>query len=238
MVVDVLVATTGAATGGIASTQGSPVTITGISGNNVTFSSSFGPATTTLGVFRFGNRGLEPTGLAQIVSPTLPLHNLDPATTPIWAANRIQGAAPGTPEALTELRMITMVDNARRKGGATSAIFTSLGVRRSYFSVLRVDRQFTGTIKFPGGFEALNFSSGHDIPVVEDPDAPPNKMWFIDEPKIRYFRKKEWAFADPDGDVLKWIRDFDQWEGFMKCYYEIGTSQRNAHGVLEDITES
>jgi len=101
------------------------------------------------------------------------------------------------------------------------AIFTSLGVRRAYFDLLTQDRRYTDTKAYPGGFQGLPFNYGTEIPMIEDPDAPPNKMWFVDEGKIRYYRKKDWAFADADGDVLKWVRDYDEWEGFMEVLLRV-----------------
>lgn len=239
MVVDVLVVASGAATGGVASTNAAPVKIVSISGLNVTFSTSFGATTTGHGVYRFGDRNVEPTGFSQIAAATGALHGLDPATTPIWAGNLINnGAAPGTPIALAEVKMIQAVDTARRKGGKTSAIFTSLGVRRAYFSLLTQQRRYTDTRSYPGGFQGLPFNSGREIPIVDDPDAPPNRMWFMDEPKLRYFRKKDWSFSDADGNILKWVRDYDLWEGMMKQYWELGTSHRAAHVLYDDILEA
>jgi hypothetical protein len=247
-VVDVLVNTTGAATGGIASTQATPVTIVSVNDTtkSVVFSASFGPTVAAPtaafhAVYRAGNRNLEPSGLLQVLSTTLPLHGLDPATQPIWQANVINGTTPGTPQALTELNMITGCDLARKKAGSSgkiSVIFCSLGVRRSYFSLLVGARRYNDPKTYEGGFVGLAFNYGKDIPVVEDVDAPPNKMLMITESMIKKFRKKPWAYVDADGDILKWVRDFDAWEGMMRCYWEYGTKQRNAHTLYNDITES
>jgi len=235
-IVDVLVVATGSPTGGIASTQSTPVTIVSVTGNSVVFSASFGPSTTGHGVYRFGDRTLEPTGLSQIVAATGALHGLDPATTPIWAAQTIHNS--GTPVALAEIKMIQACDNARRKGGKTSLILTSLGVRRAYFNLLTQQRRYTDTKSYPGGFQGLPFNYGTEIPMVEDPDAPPNRAWFVQENKLRVYRNKDWYFADEDGNILKWVRDYDLWEGMMKMYWEVGTSQRNAHVLYDDILEA
>jgi hypothetical protein len=134
--------------------------------------------------------------------------------------------------------MITACDTARRKGGKTSAIFTSLGVRRAYFNLLTQQRRYTETKSYPGGFQGLPFNYGTEIPIVEDPDAPPNRMWFLDESKIKIYRNKDWAFTTADGDILKWVRDYDLWEGMMKQYWEVGTSQRDAHVLYDDVLEA
>jgi hypothetical protein len=238
MVVDVLVIASGVATGGVQSTQAVPVTILTVveSTKTVTFSTSFGPTTVGHGIYRFGDRGAEPTGFWQIISPTGALHGLDPATTPIWAANSINNA--GTPNALAETKMIQACDTARRKGGKISAIFGSLGVRRSYFNLLTQQRRYTDTKSYPGGFQGLPFNYGTEIPIVEDPDAPPNTLWFAEENSLRLYRSKPWAFADADGNILKWVRDYDLYEGMMVQYWEMGTSARAHHVIYTDILES
>ena len=243
MVIDVLVVTSGSATGGIQSTQTVPVTINAINETTkaVTFSSSFGPTVSGPtsaghGIYRFGNRAAEPTGMSQIVAATGSLHGIDPATQPIWAASVLSNA--GTTQALSETRMILACDQSRRKGGKISAIFSSLGIRRAYFNLLTQQRRYTDTKTYPGGFQGLPFNYGSEIPMVEDVDAPPNKLWFVQENRLKVYRKKDWSFADSDGHILKWVRDYDLWEGMMKKYWEIGTSQRNAHVLYTDITEA
>lgn len=230
MVVDVLVKATGSATGG-----GTALTIQSVNHatKTVTFTTSIGPTTTAMGIYRSGDRLVEPTGFKQMCAATGPLYGLDPANEPKWAGNTV--AING---ALSEANMIKACDTARVMGGATSVIFTSLGVRRSYFALLVQDRRFTNTQKFDGGFVGLPFNYGKEIPVVEDVDAPPGEMYFMDESKIKKYRRKAWYFADDDGAILKWDRDYDRWEGFMKQYWELGTSMRRAHILHTGVTES
>lgn len=231
-VVDVLVAATGSATGG-----GTALTVNAIvySTSTVTFSSSIGPTTTGHAIYRTGNRLQEPEGIASIVNDTGALHGVDPATQPLWAAvvNR-----PGSNRPLSEALMIKMCDDVRKNGGKVSVVLTSLGVRRSYFNLLTQQRRFTDTKSFPGGFQGLPFNYGTEIPVVEDVDAPVNIMWFLDESKWKVYRKKEWSWADEDNTILKWVVDFDSWQGLMRKYWQVGVFQRNANGCLDNITES
>lgn len=208
--------------------------ITDIVGNTVTWTSSFTGATTQ-GVYRQGNYNKEVSGMGSILSSTSVLHGLNPTTQRKWAA--IVTANGGVNRALSEGLMIETADKVRINGGKTSLILTSLGVRRAYFNLLTQQRRYTDTKEFAGGFTGLAFNYGTEVPVVEDVDAPPNSMRFLDESKIKVFRNKEWHWADEDGSVLKWVRDFDAWEALMRLYWEIGTTQRNAHALLSDITE-
>lgn len=179
----------------------------------------------------------EVTGLASIVTNSGALFNIDPATEPRWAATVDSNA--GVNRALSEALMTANVDAARVLGGKTSVIFTSLGVRRSYFNLLQQQRRFTGTQEFAGGFKGLAFAAGNDdIPVVVDVDAPPNRMWGLDESSLTLYREKPWYFMNADGTVWKWVHDFDAFEAVLKQYWELGTNRRNANWQIQDITES
>lgn len=228
--VDVLTKSNGSSAGGLVNT-----TISAISGTSVTFGSSF-TAAVTQGVYRTGNYGLEPSGLDQIVNATTTLHTLAPGTEPKWKS--IIQTNGGTPRALSEGLMIQTCDLVRINGGKTTAIFTSLGVRRAYFNLLTQQRRYTDTKEFAGGFTGLPFNYGTEVPVVEDVDHKPSGMHFLDEPKFKIYRtRKGWHWIDDDGNVLKWVVDFDSFEAVMRQYWEIGTAQRNAHAFLGDIIE-
>lgn len=229
MVVDVLLKAAGGAVAG-----GAGLTIVSVSGLNVTFSGSFIGATTQ-GVYRAGDYGREPTGFGAILDPVKPLHGLDPAVQPKWTPVRNSNA--GTPRALAEGLMITECDAIRVQGGKTSVIVTSLGVRRAYFNLLTQQRRYTDTKTFTGGFQGLPFNYGTEIPLVEDVDAPPTIMKFLEEDKVKIFRNKGWHWADDDGTTIKWVSDFDAWQALMRQYSEYGVTQRNAQGDILDIIE-
>jgi hypothetical protein len=232
MKVDVLTKSNGSSSGGLVNTTIVSVNYeTGV----VVFGASFTSATTQ-GVYRTGNYGNEPSGLDAIVSETSTLHTVAPGTVSKWKG--VVEDNGGTPRALSEGMMIAVCDKVRVNGGKTTAIFTSLGVRRAYFNLLTQQRRYTDTKSFAGGFTGLPFNYGTEIPVVEDVDHKPGSMHFIDEPKIKIYRtKKGWHWADEEGHVLKWVTDYDAFEGFMRQYWEIGTSQRNAHAALTDLIE-
>lgn len=205
----------------------------------VTYDGADVTATTSHGIYREGNfasgTSRELTGLKKIVAATGILHTLDPASQPKWAA--IEKTNSGTNRALSEGLMIETADAVRVNGGKTSVILGGLGVRRAYFNLLTQQRRYTDTKEFAGGFTGLAFNYGTEIPMVEDVDAPPNLMYFLDEDKFKIYRNKEWHFVDEDGNILKWVTNYDAFEYLMRQYWELGTTQRNAHAVLKDLTE-
>jgi hypothetical protein len=139
--------------------------------------------------------------------------------------------------ALSEGMLITATDNVRVNGGRTSLIIAGLGVRRAYFNLLSQQRRYPSTKTFDGGFEGLTFHNGREIPVIEDPDAPPNTIYLVDESKFKIYRDKDWSWLQSDGTIWKWVHDFDAFEAVLKQYWEIGINQRNAHAVIQDVTE-
>jgi hypothetical protein len=215
--------------------------------NTVTFTTTPGTALAAADIIVRAGSGIaaggtkELTGLAAIVSNTGTLYNIDPTVEPEWQAS--VSANGGTPRALSEALMIQMTDSIRTKGGSTSLILQSLGVRRSYFNLLSQLRQTVNTQEFTGGFSGLAFTTDRgEIPVVADTDAPLNTQWFLNEDAITYYRDEEWHFLDKDGSMWKQVRDangdYDAYYARMVEYHELGTDRRNSHGVIRDIIEA
>jgi hypothetical protein len=185
-----------------------------------------------------GNR--EITGFAAIVNSSGTLYNIDPTVEPEWTAT--VDANGGVTRALSEARMILMADTIRTRGGKTTVIFQSLGVRRAYFNLLSQQRQVVNEQKFTGGFTGLAFTTDDgEIPAVADIDAPLNTQWFMNEDDLTFYRDEEWHWLDRDGSMWKQVRDtngdYDAYYARMVEYHELGTDRRNTHGVIKDLTE-
>lgn len=184
---------------------------------------------------RLSSVNREPNGLGSIVAATGALFNIDPASEASWAA--VVNANGGTNRALSEGLMIKMTDDVRVNGGNTSLVLTSLGVRRAYFNLLVQQRRYTDTKEFAGGIRGLAFNNGREIPVVEDVDAPASKAWFLDESTLTIYRSTDWSWLDTDGNVWKWLADYDAFQAVLHSYWELGVNRRNGNGLLADITE-
>lgn len=223
-------------------TRISKVEITDVSGTTITFSAAFDTTDADI-ITRWRSYGKEIVGFEEIVSDTGTLFNINPTVEPVWKAT--VNANGGVNRPLSEGMMIKMVDDVRTKSGKMpTVIFTTLGVRRSYFNLLSQQRRYAGeTKKFPGGFEGLSFTTdGGDVPLISDSDCQPNRMYFINEKRIKLYREGDWEFMDEDGS--KWQRvitaegRFDAYEATLFKYCEMGTHQRNAHGSIKDVTEA
>ena len=186
-----------------------------------------------------GNR--EITGFAAIVSATGTLYNVDPAVEPEWTSEVSSNA--GTGRALSEGLMGQMADRIYTRGGSTTVIFQSLGVRRSYANLLMQTRSTVNSQEFKGGFSGLAFTTDRgDIPVIADVDAPLGTQYFINEDTLTYYRDEDWHWLDRDGSMWKQVRDtngdYDAYYARLVEYHELGCDRRNSNGKILDLIES
>jgi hypothetical protein len=227
------------ATGVTLKTAVGGVTITAITKNtNFTVSTAPGVATVNTDiVVRQGSLNREIIGLAQIVDDTAPLFNINPATEPLWKS--VINSNGGVSRALSEGLMIKMVDDVYTNGGNTTAIFTTLGVRRAYFNLLTQQRRYCDTKDFEGGFKGLAFATDNgEIPVITDVDCQPNRMYFINEKELKIYRESDWSFMDRDGSKWQRVIGYDAYDATLYKYCQLGTHRRNSHGKITDITEA
>lgn len=188
-------------------------------------------------VVRLGNLNRETIGLSQIVSATGTLYNIDPTVETKWKST--VNANGGTNRALSESLMIKQVDDIRTQGGKTTLITTSLGVRRSYFNLLVQQREYHNTTEFEGGFKGLKFTTDNgEIPLISDLDCQPNRMYFLNEKTLKFYREGDWSFMDRDGSKWQRVIGFDAYDATLYKYTQLGCHRRNSQGLVSDITES
>ena len=226
--------------GSTATVRQTGVTVTNINPatNVVTFSGTLTGTVAGDILVRTGSYGREWTGLGAILSDTTILHQIDPATVPVWKAE-----VKGTAGSISELMLIRMADRIYTNGGKTSVIWTTLGVQRAFFSLLQSQKRFVNTTKFEGGFSGVAFQSASqgDIPMIPDIDAPAGTAQFVDEKSITLYNAEGYKFMDRSGSMWQQKRTaagkFDVWEATLKEYSEMGTNRRNTHGIITGITE-
>lgn len=182
------------------------------------------------------NFGQEPFGVNYFVGNTGTVHNVNSVTpgNEYW-----QSVIDSITAVLTEESMIAMTDNIWKKSGEyPTAIFTTHGVRRTYFTLMKSLRRYEKPREWPGGLIGLSFNHGEgDIPLVVDRHIQPKAAFFLNEKQLRIYRTKPW-YWDETGGMWKWVPDFDAYQALMKCYWQLITHKRGAHGAMTNITES
>lgn len=192
---------------------------------------------------RAGSYGLNWTGLDSIVSDSGKLYGVDPANVDQW-----RSSVKETTGSLTELGLIQQIDNVSEAGSKISLVLMSKGVRRSYFTLLKQDREFVNTSqdnkKFEGGFTGLAFTTDEgEVPLVSDVDCPAGTVYGLSEKNLKVYREADWSFMNRDGS--RWVRIpgdeggtwKDGYQATMFQYSELGTDRRNAHFKMEGVTE-
>ena len=183
--------------------------------------------------------GKEWTGLGAIVKASGELHEIDPATYPIWKATEQTLGVPGTSTGtLTELALINLVQKVDKKGGDVDVMLASPGVFNAYWDLLQGLRQFTNGATLEGGQRAFTFDAvGKPIKFVSDYAAPKGTVYALSSKEIVVNRKKDWSWMDRDGSMWSRVADTDAYEARYYQYSQLGTYRRNAHAVLSNITE-
>lgn len=194
-------------------------------------------------IVRSGNANREITGLKAIINNSGTLYGVDPNTYPIWKS--VVDANGGTNRPLSESAMIRNVHAVRKNGGKTSLLLSNLGVQRAYWNLLVQARRFSNVKDFTGGYSGLAFTTDQgEVPMVADVDAPYNTIYGVDESDIRLYRDADWDWMDMDGSMWDRVPGSvagtikDAYAASMFSYLELGTSRRNSHWVMKDITES
>lgn len=188
-------------------------------------------------VVREGSLNREMIGLEQIVDDDTTLFGIDPAVEPLWKS--VMNDNGGVNRALSESLMIKQADDIKTNGGNTTAIFTTLGVRRAYFNLLVQQRRYSNTKEFEGGFSGLEFTTDNGtIPVISDTDCQPNRMYFLNEKELKMYREADWSFMDRDGSKWHRVVGYDAYDATLFKYCQLGTHRRNSHGLIKDITEA
>ncbi len=190
-------------------------------------------------VTRAGSDGNELTGLREIVASSGTLFNVDPSSVPEWASTVNENS--GVNRTPTELLFETVIEDVHFESDQDiDLVVTTRGVRRAFTATLQSQKRFTNTVEIMGGFSAVTVAAGNvEVPLVVDNDAPANQAHFLCTKHLAHHQMgNSWSFMDRDGSVLHYVSGFDQYEAVIYNYHELTTDRRNAHGVLQDLTES
>ncbi len=224
-------------------------TITNITEAAGVYTVTFTPAgtSTATGDFmtRADSRSRETVGFEQIIAGLTNTNALGTGggalygiTHSVWTGNMDSTAG-----AISEGRMINLVDVIRRRGSMPTVMFTSLGVRRAYANLLEQQRRYVNTTEFTGGFKGLAFTTDNgDVPMVADFDCPPGRLHMINEKEMKLYQAGDWSWMNRDGSI--WQRvitsagDFDAYRARLYKYCQLGTHRRNSHGMMVNITEA
>lgn len=225
------------------------VEITDITESGGNWTITFGSAVTAVAVGDFitrtGSRGKEKVGFEEIVAGITDNHALGTGggslyniTHSTWTGN-----VDATAGAISEGRMLSMIDKIRTRGGRTTVGFCSLGVRRAYANLLEQQRRYVNTTEFVGGFKGLAFTTDYgEIPLIADFDCQPGRLYWMNEKELKLYQSGDWSFMNRDGSNWQRLIDssgeYDAYRARQYKYCQLGTHRRNTHGMLANVTEA
>jgi hypothetical protein len=226
------------------------VEITDITFSTPNYTVTLGSTVTAVAVgdflVRTGSHQKEPVGFEQIVAGLAStatalgngggaLYNITHST---WTGNMDTTAG-----AISEGRMINLIDSIRQRGGRTTVGFCSLGVRRAYANLLEQQRRYVNTTEFKGGFSGIAFTTDYgEIPIVPDFDCQPGRLYFMNEKELKVYRAADWGWMNRDGSLWQRLIDssgeYDAYRARLFSYWQLGTHRRNTHGMMTGVIEA
>ena len=192
-------------------------------------------------IVRQGNYLLEMMGLGGIVSNANPgpaaapilVGNLDRtlAANGFWNANIMANG--GVLRNLTLDLLQQAFDASEIEGGEVSMIMTTYNIRRRYLALVKADNRFVNTKEYDGGYSALEYN---DKPLFVDRHCQPNRIYFLDESCIEFYRMSDFDWMNENGTVLDKVAGVDAYEAVLYKYATLGSSACNNQTLLTDLS--
>jgi len=180
-----------------------------------------------------GDFNNEIMGLGGIMSTTLTLQGLNPATETYWVPGVLANG--GTPRALSQQLMRQSCDISELAGGKIDLLTSSYGVRASYEALLQQLVRYTNPMELEGGYKALEYDGR---PLIVDRYHDSNTIYFLDTDEIDLYQLSDFEWMEDDkGSALFQVPNYDLYQATMVAYETLVTYRRNAHTALRDITE-
>jgi len=150
-----------------------------------------------------------------------------------WRSKMGYGATPGTAEALTRMRMMTLQSDIEAGGGLTDFILTSPAVWLTYGDTCAAENIQTNAKVMDNGFQVVEFNG---MPIYKDP-VMWDEMFWVDTDTIKIYEAAPEGWLNFDGNVTRLSPDRkDEWEAYWAWYMNFGISDRSKNGKLVDIT--
>lgn len=181
----------------------------------------------------------EVNGLLASVKDSVTFQNIPATAATRWKSVRLSNS--GTTRDLTDGLCMTMVETIRARSRLLPKLaVTRPGVVLKYSESFLPLRRIAGQdVQLKGGYKpitGIQFQGGV-IPVMDDLDCPDSRIFFLntDSFKMADLVGSEWA--ELDGAQFFRVQDKDAIEGYVRKYWQLITTQRNANGVIEDVTD-
>lgn len=181
-------------------------------------------------------------GFMNLVNSSGVVQGLDPATYPSWVSYVVDNAAAAlTSQVLQQLRQFV-----KNRGGVDGNMFISSSAQiNQYVGIATTTLRFDITNEGPAakvgkkaldlGFNVFDYAG---LPIVEDKDARPDRIFHGDSEMIKKFEAIPLSLAEDEAGT--WTRIIgangiaDAVAGLLRWYFNVGILQRSAWGLLKN----
>lgn len=180
----------------------------------------------------------EVTGLSKSVSDSGTLHAI-PATLKGWQSVVLSNS--GTARSISDTLVMRMITQIRARSGRTpNLVVTSPSIVLKYSELFTPLRRLDGQdVQLKGGYMPIQaiVHGGGAIPVIDDPDCPEGRMFFLNTAAFKLADVVGTEMASMDGAQFDRVTDKDAIEGYVRKYWELITVARSWNGLISDISD-
>lgn len=180
----------------------------------------------------------EATGLLKSVAASGTLHAI-PADLRGWQSVVLSNS--GTARSISDSLVMRMITQIRARSGKTpNLVVTSPSIVLKYSELFTPLRRLDGQdVQLKGGYIPIQaiIHGGGAIPVLDDPDCPEGRMFFLNTSAFKLADVVGTEMASMDGAQFDRVTDKDAVEGYIRKYWELITINRAANGLISDISD-
>lgn len=195
-------------------------------GDSLIPETSLAAASTQVGIFL--------NGLGAIVDDGTNIdtfQNIQRSVKPGWKANIFGNGGNGRDLASVDLQKLYAVPQIA-SGKPIDFMLASPNGEAQYMALMVNQKRFM-SMSADAGFTTITYN---DKKFVIDPDCQDEIIYGLNRGSIFRLDLYPAQFDDSDGNVLKWTgQKGDTFDGYVKMYGNLGTSQCNAHGKITDL---
>lgn len=189
---------------------------------------------------RFVRAGVAPStsaaliGLETTIDSAGSLYSVDPATYGVWSSTERAVSA-----ALTDTVLERALQDVEIASGVQpNLVLTTAEIERGYAASLKTLKRFEGErLTLKGGWKALDVTAGGEsVALMYDRHCTDGTVFGIRTDAFQEYEGCDWEWADEDGNVLKWVANYDSFVAYMRKFHIFATSNRNQHFKLTSVT--